>query len=199
MQEKLQQVFFRGVFLSLYQDIAHNLDVLVTIITAVPSFVSTCVAVIMVSSSTKPNSGVTIKAVVFIVTKYTDSCFRMVTMNTSSIEPFLVTVVLQGGLRTNQWLPLVTTQWGVAVLPISHQSIQGTGALRDFDKIDLVVDLHSEADLGEGCVPVGGKFCLLWVKSSLASINIKAVFIFPVCRGVVERLLCEKQLKIKAR
>ena len=69
MQEKLQQVFFRGVFLSLHQDVAHNLDVLVTIITPVPSFVSTCVVVIMFSSSTKPNSRVTSKAVVLFVTK----------------------------------------------------------------------------------------------------------------------------------
>ena len=85
---------------------------------------------------------------------------------------------------------------------IVHQrllNIQGTGALSDFNKIGLLADLHTEADLGEGCVPVGGKFGLLWVKSSLASINIEGVFILPVCRGVVERLLWEEQLKIKAR
>ena len=45
-------------------------------------------------------------------------------------------------------------------MSISDQSIQGTGTLSDFNKIDLVVDLHTEADLGEGCVPVGGKFGL---------------------------------------
>ena len=110
IQEKLQQIFFRGGFLSLHQDVSHGLDVLVVIIRLVFSFVSTCVVVIMFSSSTKPNSGVTTIAVVFIVTKYTDSCFGGVQVPTISIEPFLVTVVLQGGLRTNQRLPRVTTQ-----------------------------------------------------------------------------------------
>ena len=189
MQEKLQQIFFRGVFLSLHQDVAPNLDVLVTIITQSGSFVSTCVAVIMFSSSTKPNSGVTSAAVVFIVTKYTDSCFRMERFITNSIEPFLVTVVLQGGLRTNQWLPLVTTQWGGAVLPISDQWIQGTGALSDFNKIDLVVDLHTEADLGEGCVPVGGKLRFMVVKPSLPSKKVKGFLVAPKGVIVVKRVL----------
>ena len=65
IQEKLQQIFFRGGFLSLHQDVSHGLDVLVVIITLVRSFVSTRVVVIMFSSSTKPNSGVTKIAVVF--------------------------------------------------------------------------------------------------------------------------------------
>ena len=110
IQEKLQQIFFRGGFLSLHQDVSHGLDVLIVIITLVRSSVSTRVVVIMFSSSTKPNSGVTTIAAVFIVTKYTDSCFGVVQVLTISIEPFLVTVVLQGGLRTNQRLPRVTTQ-----------------------------------------------------------------------------------------
>ena len=189
MQEQLQQIFFRGVFLSLHQDVAHNLDVLVTIITPGGSFVSTCVVVIMFSSSTKPNSGVTSRAVVFIVTKYTDSCFRWERITTNSIEPFLVTVVLQGGLRTNQWLPLITTQWGVAVLPISDQWIQGTGALSDFNKVDLVVDLHTEADLGEGCVPVGGKLRFMVVKPSLTSRKVKGFLVAPRGVIVVKRIL----------
>jgi len=46
-------------------------------------------------------------------------------------------------------------------LPISDQRVQGVRLLVDDNKIDLVVDLHAEADLGEGCVPVGGKFGLL--------------------------------------
>lgn len=32
--------------------------------------------------------------------------------------------------------------------------MQGTGALFDLNKVDLVVDLHTEANFGEGCVPV---------------------------------------------
>ena len=92
IQEKLQQIFFRGGFLSLHQDVSHGLDVLVVIITIVRSFVSTRVVVIRFSSSNKPNSGVTKIAVVFIVTKYTDSYSGLVpVLNTTiSIEPFLV-------------------------------------------------------------------------------------------------------------
>ena len=190
MQEKLQQVFFRCVFLSLHQDVAQNLDVLVTIITPVPSFVSTCVVVIRFCSSTKPNSGVASKAVVLFVTKYTDSCFRKARSTTNSIEPFLVTVVLQGGLRTNQWLPLVTTQWGVAVLPISDQRVQGVRLLVDNNKLGLAVfDLHTEADLGEGCVPVGGKLRFMVVKPSLPSKKVKGFLVPPKGVIVVKRSL----------
>ena len=78
MQENLQQVFFRGVFLSLHQDVAHSLDVLATIITPGPSFVSTCVVVVRFSSSTKPNSGVAFTTVVYFVSNDTDSCFSQV-------------------------------------------------------------------------------------------------------------------------
>ena len=46
-------------------------------------------------------------------------------------------------------------------MPISDQRVQGVRLLVNDSKIDLVVDLHTEADLGEGCVPVGGKFGLL--------------------------------------
>ena len=55
-----------------------------------------------VSSSTKPDSGVTRIAIVLIVTKDTNSCFGISTVTTHSVEPFLVTVELQGALRTNQ-------------------------------------------------------------------------------------------------
>ena len=58
-------------------------------------------------------------------------------------------------------------------LAISDQSIQGTGALGDFNKIDLVFDVLTGADLGEGCVPVGGKFVLLRVKPRLSSVKVK--------------------------
>ena len=46
-------------------------------------------------------------------------------------------------------------------MPISYQSVQGVRLLVDDNKLDLMADLHTEADLGEGCVPVGGKFGLL--------------------------------------
>ena len=125
-----------------------------------------------------------------LVTNDTDSCFGMTTTTTNSIEPFLVTVVLQGGFRTNQRLPRVTTQQGVAVLPISDQRVQGVGLLVDNNKLGLVViDLHTEADLGEGCVPVGGKLRFMVVKSSLPSNNVKGFLVAPKDLIVEKRFL----------
>ena len=108
--ENLQQFFFHGVFLSLHQDVAHGLDVLVTIITGVTSFVSTCVGVVMIPTSTKPDSGVTGIAFVLIVTKDADSRFSKIFPVTLGVKSFPVTIDLQGGFRTNQRLPRVTTQ-----------------------------------------------------------------------------------------
>ena len=45
--------------------------------------------------------------------------------------------------------------------------MQGFGFPVDYNEIDLLVDLHAEANLGEGCVPVGEQFGLLEVKPSL--------------------------------
>ena len=153
------------------------------------SLVSTWVAIIRISSSTKSNSRVTRGAIVLVVTNDPDSCFGMVRIITNSIESFLVTVVLQGRIRSNEWLPRVTTQWGAAVLPISDQRVQGVGLLVDDNKPDLLADLHAEADLGEGSVPVGGQFSLLWVKPSLPSVKVKGFFVSPKGRFVMKCLL----------
>ena len=158
------------------------------------SLVSTCVAIIRLSTSAKSNSRVARCAIVAVVTNDTDSCFGTANTTTNSIEPFLVTVVLQGSLRTNQRLPGVTTQWGVAVFPISDQWMQRSRGPFDYNKLELVVNPHTEADLGEGCVPVGGKFGLLWVKPSLPSVKVKGFFVAPE-RGIVfKSLLWEKQV-----
>ena len=153
------------------------------------SLVSTWVAIIRISSSTKSNSRVTRGAIVLVVTNDPDSCFGIVRTIRNSIESFLVTVVLQGRIRTNQWLPRVTTQWGAAVLPISDQRVQGVGLLVDDNKPDLLADLHAEADLGEGSVPVGGQFSLLWVKPSLPSVKVKGFFVSPKGCFVMKCLL----------
>ena len=153
------------------------------------SLVSTWAAIILISSSAKSNSRVTIGACVFVVTNDTDSCFGRERIIRNSIESILVTVVLQGGIRTNQWLPLVTTQWGAAVLPISDQRVQGVRLLVDDNKPDLLADLHAEADLGEGSVPVGGQFCLSWVKPSLPSVKVESFFVAPKGRIVMKCLL----------
>ena len=66
------------------------------------TFIATRIIVVMQSSSTKPDSRVTSIAVVFIVTKDTDSCFGPASLVTHGVEPFPVTIKLQGALRTNQ-------------------------------------------------------------------------------------------------
>ena len=152
---------------SLHQNIIHCLNMFMTIIEWVNvSLVSTCVGVVVNSSSAKPDSGVTLTAIVFIVAEDSNSCFRLVSSRiillvTPCIKSFPVTVELHGGLRTNQRLPGVTTQWGVAVFPISDQWMQRTRAPFDYNKPGLFFNPHTEADLGEGCVPVGGKLGLL--------------------------------------
>ena len=153
------------------------------------SLVSACVVIIMISSSTKPNSRLTGSAIAVVVTNDTDPGFGRTGMFTNSIETFLVTVELQGGLRTNQWLPRIKTQWGSAVLSISDQRVQGVRLLVDNNKLDLLADLHTKADLGQGCVPVRGKFGLLCVKPSLPSVKVKGFFVAPKGVMVVKRLL----------
>ena len=49
----------------------------------------------------------------------------------------------------------VTTQWGGAVFPISNQREQWVGAPVNQNKPELMTNLHTEAHLGEGCIPVG--------------------------------------------
>ena len=49
--------------------------------------------------------------------------------------------------------------------------------------LDLVVDLHTEADLGEGCVPVGGKLRFTVVKPNLPSKKVKGFLVAP--KGVI--------------
>ena len=52
-----------------------------------------------------------------------------------------------------------------------------------------MVDLHTEADLGEGCVPVGGKLRFMVVKSSLPSNNVKGFLVAPKGLIVEKRFL----------
>ena len=64
----------------------------------------------MTSSCSKPDSGITSIAVVFVVSNDTDSCFGSVQSVVICIEPFSVTVVLQGALGTKERFTSVTTQ-----------------------------------------------------------------------------------------
>ena len=93
-------------------------------------------------------------AVILIVTKDTNSSFAQHGVNSSRVEPFLVTVGLQWALWSSQRLPRVTTQWGVAVLPVSDQWVQRASLLVDDNEFCLLADFHSQTDLGEGRFPV---------------------------------------------
>ena len=97
----------------LYQDISHGFDVSLSIVrcTSSNSVVPTCVGIVSVSSRPKPNSGITVTTVSFVISKDTDSCLSMgVGLGARRIEPLLVAIGLQGSLRANQLLPRVTTQ-----------------------------------------------------------------------------------------
>ena len=130
----------------------------VTFINPVRSFVSTSVRVIKISPSAKPDPGVTFYSIPLIASSDADSCFAITSVFAHRVKPLLVTLTeLQGGLRTNLQLPRFTIQWSAAVLPISnHSGIQGIGIPVDCNKFEQVVNLQTEADLGEWCVPVGG-------------------------------------------
>ena len=106
----------------LNQDVSHGLYVLVSIIWAVYGVVSARIGVITVSSSTKPDSGITGIAVVFLITNDTDSCFRIIGVLTAlNVEPFLVAVGLLRRLRTNQRFPRVPIQGSGAVYAVGYQ------------------------------------------------------------------------------
>ena len=182
----------RDSFILLNQDVSHGFDVLGPIIRCVTTsgIVSTCVGIIHSPCCSKPNSGITAYAVTFIVTKDTDSCFGGRTaVGTHSVKAFLVTVGLQGSLGTNQCLPRVTTQWRSAVFSVSDQRVQGAGLFLDENKLDLLANLHTETDLGEGCVPVGRQLGLLSVKSCLASWDVIGIFVAPKPWVVMEGFL----------
>ena len=67
--------------------------------------------------------------------------------------------------------------------------------LVDDEELDLFPDLHTEADLGEGCVPVGGLLGLLFVKASLAFCQVIGISVAPESRIVVESFLKDKKGK----
>ena len=138
--------------LSLHQDVSHGYNAFIPIISSSLRHVSTSNGVTRPSCRTKSDSGITRIASIPIIAKDTDSSF---TTAADRIESFPIAVVLQRPLRTNQCLPRVTTQWGSVVLPVSDQWVQRTGLLVDDNEVDLLADLHTKTDLGEGCVPVG--------------------------------------------
>ena len=179
----MNSTFRVSSFFSLHQDITDSLYIFATVVWIISSIsdIATHIAVIGVSSCTKPYSRITVAAVVIIVTNDTDSCLYLGIQGTArqSVESFFVAVPLQGALRTNQCLPRVTTQWGIAVLPISNQRMQRVRLPVDDSKVDVTGNVNTETDFREGCVPVGRQFGLLCVKPSLPSVNVKGLFVCP--------------------
>ena len=83
-------------FLSLYQDVTHGFDVLVSIIWRIRCLISTRVGIIRSTSCAKTNSGVTGTTVILLVSGDYDSCFGMTRAVYPCIESFLIAVELQG-------------------------------------------------------------------------------------------------------
>ena len=67
--------------------------------------------------------------------------------------------------------------------------MQGTGALSDLNKIDLVVDLHTEANFGVGCVPVGGSFVSCESNPVFPPSTLKVSLLFQSAELAVGRIL----------
>ena len=172
-------------FFSLHKDISHGIVMFVAIISSPFSLVSTRVGVIRMSSSTKPDSGITPVTMVSFVTKDTDSCFGKATLS-PSVEAFLVTVRLQGSFRPGERLPRVPSQRGGAVLSVGNQWVQGISLLIYDNKIELLADLHTEADFGERCVPEGRQLGLLCVEPSLPSCKVEGFLVSPKAGIIVE-------------
>ena len=67
--------------------------------------------------------------------------------------------------------------------------------LVDDNEVDLLFDLYTKTDLGEGCVPVGRQLSLLCVKPSLSSMKILCVFIAPKRRVITKGFLWNNVVK----
>ena len=83
-------------FLSLYQDVTHGFDVLVSIIWPELCLISTRVGIIRSTSCAKTNSGVTGTTVILLVSRDADSCFGIKRVVSHRIESFHIAVELQG-------------------------------------------------------------------------------------------------------
>ena len=138
----------------MHQNVTHSLNGPVSIIPSVSYHAPTRNVFVRITSSTKSNPGITITAVVLPVSSDTNSCPRVATAGSLNVKPLYVGANLQGSFRANQILPCIKTQWGGTMLPISNQWVQRVHLLIDFSELDSTANLHTNTDLGEGCVPV---------------------------------------------
>ena len=98
------------MILSLYEDVPHGFNVLVSIIWRMRCLISTRVGVILCTSCAKTNARVTRPAFILLISGDADSCFGITRVVSYHIKSFHIAVGLQGGLWANQELPRVTTQ-----------------------------------------------------------------------------------------
>ena len=64
-----------------------------------------------------------------------------------------------------------------------------TSFLVQDNEVYIMAELHTKADLGEGCSPIRRQLGLLMIKTSLPSLKVKCTFVAPKLRIVVEGLL----------
>ena len=81
-------------------------------------------------------------------------------------------------------------------MAVSDQRVQRVGVPVDGKESYLVADLHTEADLGEGCFPVARQLSLLKIKPSSPSCSVVGFFVAPEMRIVVESFLQTRIRKI---
>ena len=151
--------------------------------------VSTRVRIHRVPSPTKAYSRFRTRAVILLVTRnaYSDPGICFVVWY--RVKTLLVTVSLQGGLCPNKLLPRVATLYDGAVHAVSDQREKRVSFLVQDNEVYIMAELHTKADLGEGCAPIGWQLGLLMVKTSLPSVKVKCTFVAPKLRIVVEGLL----------
>ena len=78
----------------LNEDVSHSFDEFVAFISTVLGHVATLIGIVWISSGTKPDSGITGRASVFIVAHDTNSCFRKLWHIAQYVEAFFVAFLL---------------------------------------------------------------------------------------------------------
>ena len=174
---------------SLYQDVTHGLDMFVSVVWGVRSLVSTGVGPVLMPSCTEPDPGVTRNALIFLIGHVSNSCFGKVNVITHGIKTFPVAVELERGLRTDQRLPCVTSQWSGAVFTIWNQGVQRASRfVQNKESGFFSRDLHAKADLCKRCVPVGWQLGLILIQTCLPFRDAVRILVSP------ERWIVDKRL-----
>ena len=106
---------------------------------------------------------------------------------------YYVTVRLQRGRWANQSFPLVSTKERTAVLSISNHRVKRGRSYGNENEIQFSVGLHSEADLGEGRVPVCCQLDFIRVECLSRWRGPIASFVAPVGRIVMKCFLRTKE------